>query len=104
RRRHTRSKRDWSSDVCFFRSCYETWDKPNPHTATNAAYLRHIMDVGHLAVLEHSSATMYLRGVSRSCAHEVMRHRMFSFSQLSQRYVPDDEARVIVPRSVQDNP
>lgn len=86
------------------RACYETWDKPNPHTATNEAYLRHIMDVGHLAVLEHSSATMYLRGVSRSCAHEIMRHRMFSFSQLSQRYVPEDEARVVVPRPVRENP
>lgn len=82
------------------RACYETWDKPNPHTATNEAYVRHILDVGHMTVLEHSSATMYLRGVSRSCSHEIMRHRHFSFSQLSQRYVPSDEARVVVPEAV----
>lgn len=82
------------------RACYETWDKPNPHTATNDAYVRHILDVGHMTVLEHSSATMYLRGVSRSCSHEIMRHRHFSFSQLSQRYVPSDEARVVVPDAV----
>lgn len=82
------------------RACYETWDKPNPHTVTNQAYLRHILDVGHTAVLEHSSATMYLRGVSRSCSHEIMRHRHFSFSQLSQRYVPAEEARVVVPDAI----
>lgn len=82
------------------RACYETWDKPNPHTATNDAYVRHILDVGHMTVLEHASATMYLRGVSRSCSHEIMRHRHFSFSQLSQRYVPSDEARVVVPEAV----
>ncbi|MBC2681732.1 FAD-dependent thymidylate synthase [Corynebacterium sp. 4HC-13] len=82
------------------RACYETWDKPNPHTAANDAYVRHILDVGHLTILEHSSATMYLRGVSRSCSHEIMRHRHFSFSQLSQRYVPAEEARVVVPEAV----
>lgn len=85
------------------RACYETWDKPNPHTATNAAYVRHIMDVGHTTLLEHASASMYLRGVSRSCGHEIMRHRHFSFSQLSQRYVPADEARVVVPEAVAGN-
>lgn len=82
------------------RACYETWDRPNPHTAANAAYIRHIMDVGHTTVLEHASASMYLRGVSRSCSHEIMRHRHFSFSQLSQRYVPADEARVVVPAGI----
>ncbi|WP_295643209.1 FAD-dependent thymidylate synthase [uncultured Corynebacterium sp.] len=82
------------------RACYETWDKPNPHTATNAAYVRHVLDVGHLTVLEHATATMYLRGVSRSCAAEIVRHRHFSFSQLSQRYVPAHEARVVVPEHI----
>ncbi|MDH2455141.1 FAD-dependent thymidylate synthase [Corynebacterium bovis] len=99
---------DWSTDadgpaalVEFAgRACYETWDKPNPHTATNAAYLRHILDVGHFAVLEHATATVYVRGVSRSCAQEIMRHRHFSFSQLSQRYVHADGTRVVVPAAV----
>ncbi|WP_414119636.1 FAD-dependent thymidylate synthase [Corynebacterium nuruki] len=82
------------------RACYETWDRPNPHTATTDAYVRHIMDVGHLSLLEHASATMYLRGVSRSCAQEIMRHRHFSFSQLSQRYVPAGRSDVVVPEPI----
>ncbi|PZQ22512.1 MAG: FAD-dependent thymidylate synthase, partial [Corynebacterium propinquum] len=69
------------------RACYETFDKPNPHTAANDAYLHHIMEVGHTALLEHATATMYIRGISRSVTHELVRHRHFSFSQLSQRFV-----------------
>ena len=34
-------------------ACYQSWSKPNPATATNAGYLRHILEVGHLSVLEH---------------------------------------------------
>lgn len=86
------------------RACYETWDRPNPHTAENDAYVRHILDVGHLSLLEHASAGVYLRGVSRSCAHEIMRHRHFSFSQLSQRYVPAGESAVVVPDAVAADP
>ena len=52
-------------------------------TATNAAYVKHIIDVGHFAALEHASATFYITGVSRSCTHELTRHRHFSCSQLS---------------------
>src|SRR6185436_8996725 len=57
------------------RACYESWDKPNPATATNEGYLRHILEVGHLAVLEHATVSMYLTGVSRSLTHELVRHR-----------------------------
>jgi thymidylate synthase (FAD) len=86
------------------RACYETWDRPNPHTAETDAYIRHILDVGHLSLLEHSNAGMYLRGVSRSCAHEIMRHRHFSFSQLSQRYIPAGESQVVVPEGMKQEP
>ena len=39
------------------RACYQSWDKPKPATATNATFLRHLLEVGHLSVLEHASAT-----------------------------------------------
>ena len=82
------------------RACYQSWSKPNPATATNAGYLGHILEVGHLAVLEHGSVTFYLTGVSRLLSHELIRHRHFSFSELSQRYVADDDARVVAPPGV----
>jgi len=86
------------------RACYQSWHKPNPATATNAGYLAHILDVGHLSVLEHGTATFYLTGVSRSCTHELVRHRHLSYSQLSQRYVPEDRAGMVEPDLIADDP
>jgi thymidylate synthase (FAD) len=76
------------------RACYQSWAKPNPATATNAGYLRHILEVGHLSVLEHGTVSFYLTGISRSLTHELIRHRHFSYSQLSQRYVPEQNAAI----------
>lgn len=86
------------------RACYQSWSKPNPRTATNAAYLRHIIDVGHFSVLEHASVSFYVTGISRSCTHELIRHRHFSYSQLSQRYVPEQDSQVVVPPGMEDDP
>lgn len=83
------------------RACYQSWDKPNPRTATNASYIKHIIDVGHFSVLEHASVSFYVTGISRSCTHELIRHRHFSYSQLSQRYVPEHDAQVVLPPGIE---
>jgi thymidylate synthase (FAD) len=85
------------------RACYQSWSKPNPRTATNAGYLRHILEVGHLSVLEHGTVSFYLTGISRSLTHELIRHRHFSYSQLSQRYVPEKQSQVVVPPGMEDD-
>lgn len=95
------SRDDGQSLVEFAgRACYESFDRPNPRTADTADYLRHIMEVGHDGLLEHASATLYIRGISRSAVGELMRHRHFSFSQLSQRFVHPDDAEVVLPDAV----
>jgi thymidylate synthase (FAD) len=86
------------------RACYQSWNKPNPSTATNAGYLRHILEVGHLSVLEHGTVTLYLTGISRSLTHELIRHRHFSYSQLSQRYVPERDAAFVEPAVIAEDP
>ena len=86
------------------RACYQSWSKPNPRTATNVGYLRHILEVGHLSVLEHGSVSFYLTGVSRSLTHELIRHRHFSYSQLSQRYVPERNAAMVEPEVIAADP
>jgi thymidylate synthase (FAD) len=86
------------------RACYESWDKPNASTATNAGYLRHILTVGHLSVIEHGTVTFYLTGLSRSLTHELIRHRHFSYSQLSQRYVPQPDDGVVEPEVIAADP
>ncbi len=103
---------DWSTDtgggeaLAEFagRACYQSWHKPNPATATNAGYLNHIMEVGHLSVLEHGTVTFYMTGMSRSLTHELIRHRHFSFSQLSQRYVPEKDAAMVEPDVIAQDP
>lgn len=69
------------------RACYKAWDRKNPATATTEGYLKNILDQGHFSVLEHSSVTFYVEGVSRSLLLELERHRFLSFSVESQRYV-----------------
>lgn len=80
------------------RSCYQSWDKPNQATATNDTYLKHIIDVGHLSVLEHASVTFFIEDVSRSLTHEFIRHRHLSPSQLSQRFVTlSSDTKPVIP-------
>jgi thymidylate synthase (FAD) len=86
------------------RACYQSWKKPNLATATNAGYLAHILEVNHLSVLEHGSVTFYLTGISRSLTHELIRHRHFSYSQLSQRYVPERDAAMVEPDVIAEDP
>ena len=86
------------------RACYQSWSKPIKATSTNAGYLDHILQVGHLSVLEHSTATFYITGISRSVTHELIRHRHFSFSQLSQRYLPATGPEVVEPAVIAADP
>src|SRR5437764_14312165 len=86
------------------RACYQSWTKPNPATATNSGYLRHILEVGHLSVLEHGSVSFYISGISRSLTHELIRPRHLSYSQLSQRYVPEKNAAMVEPDVIADDP
>lgn len=79
------------------RACYESWGRPNPDTATNEGYLRNILAQNHESVLEHSSVTFYVEGISRSLLAELTRHRHLSFSVLSQRYVRMDADRYVLP-------
>jgi thymidylate synthase (FAD) len=84
------------------RSCYQSWDKPNPDTATELGYLDNILAQGHYSVLEHSSATFYVTGVSRNMTHELIRHRHLSYSELSQRYCDMEETPVVIPPALQE--
>ena len=69
------------------RLCYLSGHRPNPKTATNGSYLLNICHQRHYSVLGHASASFYIDEVSRNCTHEIIRHRWFTFSEMSQRYV-----------------
>ena len=50
-------------------------------------FIRKLIKLGHESVLEHAVATFYIDGISRVCSHQLVRHRLCSFTQESQRYV-----------------
>lgn len=67
--------------------------------------LRKILDLGHLSVLEHAVFSFGVEGISRACSHQLVRHRLASFSQQSQRYVSNtDRFESVTPPSVTDDP
>ena len=80
------------------RACYQSFHKPNPATARNADYIaRTLHGQKHWSIAEHATATFYITGVSRALTHELIRHRHLSYSQLSQRFVDESEANIVIP-------
>lgn len=74
------------------RLCWGTTHK----LGTNPKRIQNWIKVGHESVIEHASATFYIRA-SRTLTHELVRHRLASYSQRSQRYVKESEAKYIIP-------
>ena len=66
----------------------------NPY---NERLLSRIMDSGHMSVVEHAVYTFSISGVSRALTHQLVRHRMASYTQQSQRYVGSDIDYVTPP-------
>ncbi len=62
-----------------------------------------IVSMGHHSVIEHAVFTFSVEGVSRALTHQLVRHRIASFSQQSQRYVSMNDPSFVVPQTVQDN-
>lgn len=58
---------------------------------------------GHESVAEHATFTFAIEGISRACSHQLVRHRMASYSQQSQRYVKMDGFDYVVPESIKNS-
>lgn len=69
------------------------------------ALLRKILGLGHFSVLEHATFTFGIEGISRACSHQLVRHRIASYSQQSQRYVARTEPfEAVTPPSLAQRP
>jgi len=85
------------------RVCYMS--QHNPAKRSTAEYLENIKKQGHGSVIEHAVYVLLIEGVSRSCTHELVRHRAgFGYSQLSQRYVDESHAAFVMPPAVIGDP
>lgn len=83
------------------RVCYQSMHRPNKQTAKDADYLnRTLFEQKHWAIAEHATATVYIEGVSRAFTHELIRHRHLSYSQLSQRFVDESYADIVMPPAI----
>ena len=63
-----------------------------------------ILKSGHMSVCEHVSFTFAIEGISRACSHQLVRHRLASYSQQSQRYVKLKKPPMIIPPEVASDP
>ena len=69
-----------------------------------AKLVRKLVEMGHFSTLEHVSFTFAIEGVSRVLTHQLVRHRMASYSQQSQRYVKEHDFETILPLSIAARP
>lgn len=68
-----------------------------------SSYVQMLSDLGHHSPLEHISFTFAIEGVSRTLTHQLVRHRLASYSQQSQRYVKLDDFQYIIPPAIEEN-
>lgn len=66
-------------------------------------FLDKLMSMGHESPIEHVSFTFGIEGISRALSHQLVRHRIASYSQKSQRYVKEGQFEYIVPPTIAEN-
>lgn len=66
-------------------------------------FLTKLVDMGHESPTEHVSFTFMIDGITRACSHQLVRHRLMSFSQRSQRYVNESGFNYVVPEEIENN-
>lgn len=65
--------------------------------------LTFLIKAGHMSAIEHASFTFAIEGVSRACTHQLVRHRLASYNQQSQRYVTYKNLDFITPPTIVEN-
>ncbi len=90
------------------RTCYssstpaEIWNSAHSKERMHSL-IDKVIGAGHQSVLEHISLTFSIEGISRSCSHQLVRHRIASFSQQSQRHVKVEGEKWVVPPMIEAN-
>lgn len=93
--------------VSAIRQCYSPlsgkllWDKVTDDQKERL--IHQVIASGHTSTIEHASFTFSVEGVSRALTHQLVRHRMASYSQKSQRYVKEGGFEYILPPTIAAN-
>lgn len=67
-------------------------------------FLEELLNSGHLSPFEHASFTFEISGISRACSHQLVRHRLASYTQQSQRFVKLEDSGYLTPATIQAQP
>ncbi len=67
------------------------------------SFVNMLADIGHASPMEHASFTFGIEGISRACSHQLVRHRIASYSQQSQRYVDGESFEFVTPPEIENN-
>ena len=67
-------------------------------------YIDMLMSLGHESPVEHCTFTFGIEGISRACSHQLVRHRIASYSQKSQRYVNETQFEYVTPEAIANDP
>jgi len=81
------------------RTCYDS----TPNEETRAKFISSVIKRGHESVIEHATASFKITGISRALSHQLVRHRIASYSQRSQRYVKEGQFEFVTPDSIKAN-
>ena len=84
------------------RVCYHSEDSAKAEA--RARFIQRRVTEGHESIIEHASASFEISGISRACSHQLVRHRLASYSQESQRYVDMSDPEWVVPADVASDP
>ncbi|MCI0620475.1 MAG: FAD-dependent thymidylate synthase [Acidobacteria bacterium] len=86
------------------RVCYMSFGT-SQSDRSNCEYIHNLIQMGHESVLEHVNWSFVITGISRSLSHQIVRHRVgFAFSQLSQQYHDETDAKFRMPAEIEENP
>jgi thymidylate synthase (FAD) len=89
-----------AAKLCYSPSDIESL-KNKIETKDQKAFVERLMNMGHMSPIEHPSFTFAIEGISRACSHQLVRHRLASYSQQSQRYVSEEAGfDYVIPETI----
>jgi thymidylate synthase (FAD) len=86
--------------LCYSSATIDDLMKKSEDDESTRKYIDMLMSLGHESPIEHVSFTFGIEGISRACSHQLVRHRIASYSQKSQRYVNETQFEYVTPEAI----
>ena len=90
--------------LCYSSATIDDLMKKSEDDESTRKYIDMLMSLGHESPIEHVSFTFGIEGISRACTHQLVRHRIASYSQKSQRYVNETQFEYVTPEAIASDP